>query len=478
MVSCGPELWCWSRRSFATGAGFAEDPWRGAQQQSFLMNRCSTAKEIFLRTLERVAIPEIMRHRVRVESRTLHVCDVSFDLDRFNHIAVLAMGKAGAPMSDALFQTLEPALRPDQRIDGVLVSPTPPEHSPPQLNFFTGDHPTPGRNSRAAADAMLSLLAECDERSLVLFLISGGASAMVEKPLDDTCTSEDVAAFHRSLVRSGLGITEMNVLRKHFSTVKGGRLATAAARSTQCTLLVSDVPLDALDVIASGPSLPDPSTVGDCRRLLIENRPALHLPTHIIEFLESADLPETPKADHPAFATSRWMSVLSSDDLCEEAASLARAQDFHVEIDNRCDDWECRDAAVYLLGRMRELRSQHRRVCLVSAGELSVQLPREHGTGGRNLQFALECAGLLANREEAITFLSAGSDGADGNSPAAGAVGDETTASRAAAAGLDLASALSRFDGFPFFNGLGDAIVTGPTGNNVRDLRLLLSAEE
>lgn len=445
---------------------------------SFLMNLRGTAKEIFLGTLERVTIPEVMRNRVHVEGRTLHLCDVPYELDRFNHIAILAMGKAGAPMSDAVFQTFEPALRLDQRIDGVLVAPTLPVRSHPRLRFFAGDHPTPGRNSRAAADAMLSLLAECDERSLVLFLISGGASAMVEKPLDHTCTLEDVAAFHRGLVQSGLGIIEMNILRKHFSAVKGGRLATAAGTSTQCTLLVSDVPLAALDVIASGPSLPDPSTVEDCRRLLDENRSALHLPAHIVEFLESTDLPETPKRDHPAFAASRWMSVLSSDDLCEWAGSLAAAQAFHVEIDNRCDDWECRDAAVYLLGRTREFRKQHRRVCLVSAGELSVQLPRNHGKGGRNQQFVLECARLLAESKDTITVLSAGSDGADGNSPAAGAVADETTTARATIAGLDLVSALARFNAFPLFEAIGDVIVTGPTGNNVRDLRILLSADE
>lgn len=441
---------------------------------SFLMNLRSTAKDLFLRTLERVTTFEVMRNRVRVESGTLHICGISYRLDRFNRVAVLAMGKAGAPMSDAIFQTLGPALRPGQRIDGVLVSPTPPERPDPRLTFFAGDHPTPGHNSRAAADAMLSLLSECDERSLVLFLISGGASAMVEKPLDDTCTSDDVAAFHRGLVQSGLGITEMNVLRKHFSAVKGGRLAIAARRSAQCTLLISDVPLDALDVIASGPSLPDPSTVEDCRRLLAQNRSALYLPERVVQFLERADLPETPKRDHPAFAASDWVSVLSSDDLCEGAIHLAAAEGFHVEIDNRCDEWECRDAAAYLLGRMRELRKQHRQVCLVSAGELSVQLPRNHGAGGRNQQFVLECARLLADRDTAVTVLSAGSDGADGNSPAAGAVGDETTARRAAAAGLDLALTLARFDAFPFFEAIGDAIVTGPTGNNVRDLRILL----
>jgi hydroxypyruvate reductase len=148
---------------------------------------------------------------------------------------------------------------------------------------------------------------------------------------------------------------------------------------------------------------------------------------------------------------------------------------FHVVVDNGCDDWDYRDAAVYLLDRLQELRQLYSKVCLLSAGEISVRLPSAHGVGGRNQQFVLECSRLINERNLKATVLSGGSDGVDGNSPAAGAVSDETTMARAASKGLDIISGLERFDSFPIFRALDDAIVTGPTGNNVRDLRILLS---
>jgi len=167
---------------------------------------------------------------------------------------------------------------------------------------------------------------------------------------------------------------------------------------------------------------------------------------------------------------------MSSGDLCRIAGEYATRLGFHVVIDNNCDDWEYRDAATYLLDRLQELRQQYPRVCLLSAGEISVRISSQHGVGGRNQQFTLECSRLIAERKLEVTVLSGGSDGVDGNSPAAGAVGDETTAVRAAVQGFDIVAGLERFDSFTIFNALGDAIITGPTGNNVRDLRIPLSS--
>jgi hydroxypyruvate reductase len=183
-------------------------------------------------------------------------------------------------------------------------------------------------------------------------------------------------------------------------------------------------------------------------------------------------LEETPKPDDPAFQRSRWWTVLSNASLLESAKAEAERQGFLVQVDNSCDDWDYVRAADYLLARLRELRRKAERVCLLSGGEVTVKVTNG-GVGGRNQQFALACAQRMAG--ESITVLSAGTDGIDGNSCAAGAVVDGTTMARAQAHGLDAAEALAKFDAYPFLDALGDAIVTGPTGNNLRDLRILLA---
>jgi len=415
-----------------------------------------------------------MRTRVHYQGETLHVGELAYNLQDFHRVVVISIGKAAAPMWDALRLELEPALKPGQPIEAVVVGSTMPQQKDHRVRFFPGSHPLPTQTSIDAAEAVLKLLASCDDRCLVLFLISGGASAMIEKALDGSVTVEETTQFYRSLVQSGLPITQMNALRKHFSQVKGGRLAVAAQKATQCTLLVSDVPESVLHVVGSGPSLPDPSTTEECRQIIAANLDALNFSGKLLSFFRDPELEETAKADHPAFRRASWLSLLSSDDLCRIAGENAAKLGFHVVVDNRCDDWDYRDAAVYLLDRLQELRQLHPKVCLLSAGEVSVRLPSAHGVGGRNLQFVLECSRLINERYVKATVLSGGSDGVDGNSPAAGAVGDETTMARAASKGFDIIAGLEQFDSFPIFSALDDAIITGPTGNNVRDLRILL----
>jgi len=381
-------------------------------------------------------------------------------------------------MTEALLSRVEPLLREDQILEGIVVGSLPLLKQDSRISFFQGSHPLPSAVSEISADAILKLLGGCDETCLVFFLISGGASAMVEKALDQEISTEDVAHFHRSLLQSGLPITQMNTLRKHFSRVKGGRLAVAATGATQCTLLISDVPREALHIIGSGPSVPDPSTLEECRRIIEDTSASIDLPRDVSEFFWSDAAQETPKADHPAFERASWIPLLSSDDLIEVTTEAAQQRGFHVTVDNSCDDWDYRDAAIYLLDRLQQLRQQNRRVCLLSAGEVSVPIPTIHGVGGRNQQFVLECARLIAAKHLNATVLSGGSDGIDGNSAAAGAVCDETTLARAEAMGIDVIEGLEKFDSANVFAALGDAIVTGPTGNNVRDLRILLSEDQ
>jgi hydroxypyruvate reductase len=440
------------------------------------MTLLKKAKGIFLDTLDHLRIEEVMPTRVHSQGDMLSLGESTYDLRNFNRVVVISIGKAAATMWDALRPELEPALQRGQAIEAVVVGSTMPQEEDRRVQFFPGSHPLPDQTSLDAAEAVLKLLASCDDRCLVLFLISGGASAMIEKALDSGVSVEETAQFYRALVHSGLPITQMNALRKHFSGVKGGRLAVAAQKATQCTLLISDVPDSALHVVGSGPSLPDPSTTEDCRRIIDANLDALNFSKELLAFFSDPALEETPKAGHPAFGNASWLSLLSSDDLCRISGEYAAKLGFQVVVDNRCDDWDYRDAAVYLLDRLQELCQRYPKVCLLSAGEVSVRLPAAQGVGGRNQQFVLECSRLINERNLKATVLSGGSDGIDGNSPAAGAVCDETTLERAVSMGLDVSAALEQFDSFPIFRALDDAIITGPTGNNVRDLRLLLSS--
>jgi hydroxypyruvate reductase len=239
-------------------------------------------------------------------------------------------------------------------------------------------------------------------------------------------------------------------------------------------LLVSDVPASTPDSIGSGPTLPDSTTLADCLQILEELGPNARIPQSIQAFLRSPHCPETPRANAAIFSRSLWRTILSSEDLAEAAAIHARAAGFQVEIDNQCDEWEYRKAGAYLLERSRALAQRHPRSCLISVGEISVELPPNPGVGGRNGHFALWCATQAAMQQDSVTILSAGSDGIDGNSSAAGAVCDQHTVHEADQLGLSVEKALLEFNTAPLLDAIGASIHCGPTGNNLRDLRLLL----
>jgi hydroxypyruvate reductase len=218
--------------------------------------------------------------------------------------------------------------------------------------------------------------------------------------------------------------------------------------------------------------MPDTTTAEDCYRIAAQYDLLSQFPPAVRELFLHRALEETPKGGDWEFAHARWQVVLSNSTMLQAAAECARHNGFEVVIDNSCDDWDYAAAADYLLNRMRELRSRAQRVCLLSGGEVVVKVTSA-GQGGRNQQFALYCATKIAG--ESIAVLSAGSDGIDGNSPAAGAVAGGDTVARAGQSGFDVTRSLEHFDAFPLFQALGDTIMTGPTGNNVRDLRVLLA---
>jgi hydroxypyruvate reductase len=389
----------------------------------------------------------------------------AFPFAQYQQIYAVALGKAALPMLEALRARLPRALD-----GGVCCGPVLPSNRDPGVEYYTGGHPLPNEDSFASARAALRLLRQMGERDFVFFLISGGGSAMVELPLDERISLEETRALYKALVGSGATIAEINTVRKHFSAVKGGRLAAAAGRAGRFSLLLSDVAPRYLDALASGPTLPDSSTVAECREIVDRYHLRERFTPAVRAFFDDPDLPQTPAVSEAPIET-----LLSSDDLIDAAQTRAVSLGYDVVIDNSCDDWDYADAARYLLDRFQQLRREHPKLCLLSGGEVTVRLGREHGAGGRNQQFALACALALAGTASPVVVLSAGSDGIDGTSDAAGAIADTTTVGRAKALGFDAASALARFDAYPLFTALGDTLVTGPTHNNLRDLRILLS---
>jgi hydroxypyruvate reductase len=435
-----------------------------AEHESKFRLMRETAMGIFRYALAEASIAKAFARQLRCERGNLRICEDLYDLQSYSSVRVISIGKAGHTMVEALAELVGASA-----LGGIVASSLEPASQARGFRYFRGGHPMPNGESIQAASAMLKLLQAQTAPSLVIFLLSGGGSSIVEKPLDAEIPLDDLIATYRALVHSGASIAEINAIRKHLSAVKGGRLAQAAYPAQQVSLLVSDVPDTTPDALASGPTMPDSTSADDCYRIA-QRYGLLHegqFPPSTREPFERRALDETPKSDDQAFYRSRWWTVLSNGTVVAEAKAAAERAGFVVRVDNTCDDWDYQRAADYLLKRVRELA----RACLISGGEVTVKV-KNGGVGGRNQQFALACARNIAG--ENMTVLSAGTDGIDGNSPAAGAVVDGSTLQRAQSRGLDPAVALERFDVDPFFSALGDAIETGPTGNNLRDLRILL----
>ena len=440
-----------------------------ALESQFLHMR-TTSSEIFHHALAEASISNAFSRHVHCERGVLRVCEDLYDLHSYSRIVVISIGKAAHSMAEALTHHIgQPA--PENSLTGIVASSVVPPSQLRGFRYFLGGHPTPNAESIQAASAILKLLDAQNAASLVIFLLSGGGSAIVEKPIDDEISLDDLIATYRALVHSGAPIAEINTIRKHLSAVKGGHLARAASPAQQVSLLVSDVPDNTPDALASGPTMPDSTTAEDCYRIAEKHNLLPQLPPSTRELFERHALEETPKSDDPAFYRSRFWTILSNGIALEHARAAAKRAGFTVHENNSCDDWDYATAADYLLNRLRELRKKSQRVCLLSGGEVTVEVTNA-GIGGRNQQFALACATKISG--ENITVLSAGTDGIDGNSPAAGALVDGTTLTRAQAHGLNAQRALENFNAYPFFKAIGDCIETGPTGNNLRDLRILL----
>ena len=435
-----------------------------------------TARELFAAALADVDAARALRAAVRLEGARLLVFDRELELERFTHVYAVGLGKAAGALASALSDVLGARLT-----RGVVSAPPARAALPAGWQVFAGGHPLPNEASLAAGRAARALLAAADApRALVIFLVSGGGSAMLELPRDPRVTLADLRAANHALVTCGATIAEINAVRRALSAVKGGGLSALAPRAAQLSLVVSDTNPGAHAQVASGPTFPaDAETAAVAATLeRYELRP--QLPPAVVNALDALTSAQT-HATHASSALRLAYVLLDNESAKRAAARAARARGFAVEV---CDelieapvDVGARELVAGVL-RLRRAAAAGRGVCLVSGGEFVCPV-RGAGVGGRNAEAALRTALELARHDSEschVAALHAGTDGVDGNSPAAGAVADETTVARARALGLDAADFLARSDAYNFFRPLGDAVETGPTGTNVRDLRLLLGA--
>lgn len=375
-----------------------------------------------------------------------------------NPIYSIAIGKAAVSMARGLDDALG-----DRLTFGVITSTS--IHLAPRWQNSIGGHPLPNEASLAAAQAAFGLLNEAnDEKATIIFLISGGGSALVEWPINDDISLADLRAANQDLVSCGARITEINSVRRAFSAVKGGGLARRAPHAKLFTLIVSDTNAGDEASVASGPTLNPPADAPNALDVIEHYHLENVLPTSIMNAVRHTRHSSTP-------ATGSHEVLLDNRSALDAAAHKARELGYNVAtLDHICEQ-PIQEGCELLLASMLEHEAPF---CAISGGEFSCPV-RGDGRGGRNLETTLRCA-INLDTSSHLVVLSAGTDGIDGNSPAAGAVADETTLQRARNLNLDAEQYLARSDSYSFFEQLNDLIVTGPTGTNVRDLRILLKS--
>jgi glycerate 2-kinase len=387
-------------------------------------------------------------------------------------LIVLAAGKAAGSMTEIAERHYRDAGLPKERLTGLAVTRNgygrPTQHIP----VIEAGHPVPDEAGLQATEKILALADAAGADDLVLVLLSGGASANWIAPAEGLALA-DKQATTRALLQSGATIGETNTVRKHLSRIKGGRLALRAQPAPVVTLAISDVPGDDPDVIGSGPTVPDRSTLATARGIVA--RYDLKVPDNVKRALDDA-ANESPKPDNPAFGNTRFSLIARPADAFQPALEAARAAGLECIFLGDAIEGEAREVAQEHARMARDLAAQGRRALLLSGGELTVTL-RHNGRGGPNQEYALAVA-LALDGAQGIFVLAADTDGTDGGGGSvqdpAGAYADGTTVARARALGLDPASFLAQNNSTEFFAPLSDLVTSGPTFTNVNDFRAIL----
>ncbi len=409
--------------------------------------------------------PLLHRH-LRLDGRALSAGPLRLDLDRVRRVLVLGAGKAGASMA----RTVE-AMLGARVSEGFVVVKDGYRLPTARIELAEAGHPVPDGRGVAASARLLALAESATADDLVIFLVSGGGSALTPAPAPPVTLAEK-QALTRLLLAAGATINELNAVRKHLSRFKGGLLARAAAPATVLTLALSDVIGDPLDVIASGPTAPDPSTYAGALAVL-ERRGVLdRTPRSIVERLRTGaggKIAETPKAGDRVFERVTNLVIGNNALVVDAAAAEAERLGYRPHVLTRSLQGEAREVARDLVARARGLPGP---AALIAGGETTVTV-QGRGRGGRCQEFALAAA-LALEAGDSLVVLAAGTDGTDGPTDAAGGLVDAGTVARSRAAGLDPARALADNDAHALLTATGDGVVTGPTNTNLLDLYLIL----
>jgi len=428
---------------------------------------------IFQAGLRAVEPAAAVRRHVQRGGNFLTAADRQYDLRNFKNIFVIGAGKAACPMAAVLEEILA------ERLTGGQVNVKYGHLSPlEKIHIQEAGHPIPDEAGMRGTEKILDLLRQAEESDLVIGVLSGGGSALLPMPAEGI-TLEDKQAATKLLLACGATINEMNAVRKHISQVKGGQLARAVYPATLITLLLSDVIGDPLDVIASGPTVPDESTFKETQRIFEKYNIQPQLPASIKKHIDkglAGAAPETPKAGEPIFKKTQNLIIASNRQAIAAAKAEAQKRGYQTLILSTLIEGETREVARMHAAIAKEIHLSGNPLpppaCVISGGETTVTL-RGNGLGGRNQEFVLAAA-LEISGWPATVILSAGTDGTDGPTDAAGALGDGNTVERAEVLGLKPQIFLSENNTYRFFEQLGDLMITGPTNTNVMDLRIML----
>ncbi|MDP2690376.1 MAG: glycerate kinase [Deltaproteobacteria bacterium] len=431
------------------------------------------AREIFLSGVEAAspyaAVKERLRVIARKNSARLKINGLSLNLNDFKNIYIAGAGKGVCPMARAVEETLGGRLT-----RGCVVTKHGHGERLGKVEVIEASHPIPDKSGVNAAKKILSLASNAGPDGLVIFLLSGGASALLCAPAPGI-TLDDKRRTTRLLINSGAAIGEINAVRKHLSMIKGGGLARAAFPAAVITLIVSDVVGDDISTIGSGPTAPDPAAFSGCIEILKRYGLLERTPARVLKRLkdgEAGRLPETPKPGDSAFQNCRNFIVAGNGAALGAARKTALSLGYRTLLLSSTLTGPTHAAAGFLSSILKEIKKTGNPVrppaCLLAGGETTLEV-RGRGKGGRNQELALVAA-LGLEGAEGITLLSAGTDGTDGPTDAAGAFAFSDTIRRAKSTGLDAQKYLADNDSHRFFKKLNDLLVTGPTGTNVMDM--------
>lgn len=429
------------------------------------------ALAIFHASLKAIDPVNAVKRHLRLEGDMLRVGDRDYDLSTYTRIYVVGCGKAAASMSFALEDILQ------EWISGGIINVK--YGYTRALRFIRineAGHPLPDEAGVRGTREIVTLLLGLGGNDLVIFVISGGGSALLPLPQDGV-SLEEKQQVTRILLECGASINEMNAIRKHISKVKGGQLAKVAYPATLITLLLSDVVGDRMDVIASGPTVPDESTFEDCMTIVEKYR--LKLPDSVIDLLKrglNGELEETPKVGDRIFDKTFNLIIGSNILALKAAEQKAEKLGYHTLILSSSIEGETKEVAKVHTAIAKEILATGNPIpkpaCIISGGETTVTV-KGTGLGGRNQEFVLASALEIAGLSDTV-ILSCGTDGTDGPTDAAGAVADGSTVRSAKKLGMQPVDYLRNNDAYHFFERLDDLIKTGPTNTNVMDIRLVM----